>query len=255
MQVKVLGCSGGIGAARRTTSLLVDDDVLLDAGTGVMDLDLEQLRRIDHVYLSHCHLDHIAALPLMVDSVGALRERPLVVHARESCLITLDEHIFNWCIWPNFYVIPTPQQPFLVSEHIAVGETVELSRGRRLSFLPVEHTVPALAFHLSGGEGSLVFSGDTTRCDAFWDAVNAIPDLKYLIIETAFTEQEKAIALASKHLCPSMLAGELEKYKGGAQIYITHLKPTQEAAIMEQVRQVAGKWSPRRLEMGMTFQI
>ena len=35
MQIKILGCSGGIGGNMRTTSILVDDDVLIDAGTGV----------------------------------------------------------------------------------------------------------------------------------------------------------------------------------------------------------------------------
>ena len=41
MKFRVLGCSGGIGARARTTSFLVDDDVLLDAGTGVEDLSID----------------------------------------------------------------------------------------------------------------------------------------------------------------------------------------------------------------------
>ena len=81
MKVRVLGCSGGIGARARTTSFLVDQDVLLDAGTGVEDLSVEDLAAIDHVFLTHSHLDHVAALPLLVDSVGALRDKQLVVHA------------------------------------------------------------------------------------------------------------------------------------------------------------------------------
>ena len=75
MQVRVLGCSGAIAKDCRTTSFLVDTDLLVDAGTGVGDLTLEEMAAIDDVVLTHCHLDHIAALPLMLDAVGARRTR------------------------------------------------------------------------------------------------------------------------------------------------------------------------------------
>ena len=44
MKLRVLGCSGGIGGRHlRTTSLLVDNDILIDAGTGVGDVSLAEL--------------------------------------------------------------------------------------------------------------------------------------------------------------------------------------------------------------------
>ena len=81
MRVKVLGCSGGIGGGGRTTSLLVDHDILIDAGTGLVDLSLPELVAIDHVFVTHSHLDHIAALPLMIDAVADLRDAPVTIHA------------------------------------------------------------------------------------------------------------------------------------------------------------------------------
>ena len=57
--IRVLGCSGSIAAGSRTTSFLLDDDVLIDAGTGVGDLTLDELARIDHILISHSHLDHV----------------------------------------------------------------------------------------------------------------------------------------------------------------------------------------------------
>src|SRR3569623_560346 len=60
MQLRVLGCSGGVGQGLRTTSLLLDNDVLIDAGSGVGDLSLDEMARIRHIFLTHSHLDHIA---------------------------------------------------------------------------------------------------------------------------------------------------------------------------------------------------
>src|SRR5207342_2805390 len=73
MKLQVLGCSGSIARDCRTTSFLLDDDVLIDAGTGVGDLPLEALARIDHILLTHSHLDHVLGVPLLADSV--LRRR------------------------------------------------------------------------------------------------------------------------------------------------------------------------------------
>ncbi|MDZ7752035.1 MAG: 3',5'-cyclic-nucleotide phosphodiesterase [Gammaproteobacteria bacterium] len=255
MRIKVLGCSGGIGGNRRTTSFLIDDDTLLDAGTGVMDLEVDELVRVGRIFLTHTHLDHIAALPLMVDTVGAMRSAPIILYASCAGLATLKAHIFNWYIWPDFFRIPDADSAFLTSEVFEEGETFDLGAGRRIRALPVNHTVPAVGYAVSGPSGTLVFSGDTTRCPAFWKTVNAIKDLKYLIIETAFSENEKSIAEASKHLCPSMLGAELAQYTNTAPLYITHLKPREEDLIMEQVHEVAGEREVHRLEKGQLFEL
>jgi ribonuclease BN (tRNA processing enzyme) len=132
MRIRVLGCSGGIGGANlRTTSLLVDDDILIDAGTGVGDLSIAELTRIDHVFITHSHLDHIACLPLMVDTVGELRERPLTVWTTGPTLEVLRRHIFNWSIWPDFTEIPSAEKPFLRFREIRVGEEIDMRRALR----------------------------------------------------------------------------------------------------------------------------
>jgi ribonuclease BN (tRNA processing enzyme) len=86
MRIEVLGCSGGIGDGRQTTSFLIDDDILLDAGSGVTRLSRAALARIDHVFLTHSHLDHILSLPPLLDSVAGERSQPLQVHATPEVL-------------------------------------------------------------------------------------------------------------------------------------------------------------------------
>ena len=106
MKVRVLGCSGAIAKDCRTTSFLIDGDILIDAGTGVGDLTLDEMRGVDHVFLTHSHLDHVAALPLMVDAVAARRRQPLQIHALAGTISALKAHIFNDVIWPDFSRIP-----------------------------------------------------------------------------------------------------------------------------------------------------
>ena len=96
MKLRVLGCSGGIGGNLRTTSFLLDHDVMIDAGTGMNELSLTELSVIDHVFITHSHLDHIACVPLMVDSVGFMRDHPLTIYATAETLDILREHVFNW---------------------------------------------------------------------------------------------------------------------------------------------------------------
>ena len=103
MQVRILGCSGGISGGLRTTSILIDNDVLIDCGTGVGDLSLEELGSIKHIFLTHGHLDHIAFIPLLVDSAfDALVSGPVTIHLQVETLEMLRQHIFNWQIWPDF---------------------------------------------------------------------------------------------------------------------------------------------------------
>ena len=252
MKVRVLGCSGGIGAGMRTTALMVDQDILIDAGTGVGDLTLEQLARIDHVFVTHSHLDHVASIPFLVDTVCWMRERPIRVHAIRETLQTLREHLFNWKLWPDFTQIPDPARPALEFHEVEVGRTVELG-GRRITPLPADHTVPAVGYAVQGAGGALVFTGDTQGGAALWEAVNALPDLRYLIIETAFSNKERAIAAASRHLCPATLAEQLGLMQGTPEVFVTHLKPGEVALTMREVSQAAGRWKPRMLENDQEF--
>jgi ribonuclease BN (tRNA processing enzyme) len=198
MKLKVLGCSGGIGGkGLQTTSLLLDDDILIDAGTGVTGLDLSQLSRIDHVFLTHSHLDHVACLPFISDSAGELRDKPLIVYATAETRSILEAHIFNWLIWPDFTVIPTPEQPLMRFQTVRPGETVCLG-DRKITVLPAVHTVPAVGYQIDSGAACLVFTGDTMTNDALWRQLNDIVNLRYLIIETAFANRDIDLAKLSR---------------------------------------------------------
>jgi len=238
MRIQVLGCSGGIGDGRHTTSFLIDDDILLDAGSGVTTLAREALRRIDHVFLTHTHLDHILSLPLLLDSVAGERDRPVLIHATDAVLDILKAHLFNWRIWPDFSGIPTEASPFMRYAPLREGETVTLG-ARAFTAIPAHHVIPAVGYLLRGTRASLLFSGDTASHDALWQVANDSADLAHLLVECSFGDDQADIAEASKHYCSSTLATDLARLRTGPQVWISHLKPGGETAIMTQLAAAA----------------
>ncbi len=265
MQIKILGCSGGIGGDLRTTSILVDHDILIDAGTGVGDLSMDELLAIDHIFVTHSHLDHIAFIPLLLDTVMGIRTEPVTVHATQETLTTLRTHIFNWQVWPDFNAIPNTTDPFLIYNEVKLGETITL-KGRKFTPLPANHVVSANGYHVDSGENSLVFTGDTTVCDALWTEMNEISNLRYIIIETAFSNSEYELAAVSKHLCPSTLVAELKKLKSNSisrytvnqvpvEVYITHLKPGEGEVIMQEIAASGLTPCPQALKNNQIFNL
>lgn len=248
-QLRVLGCSGGIGGENRTTAFLLNQHILIDAGTGVGDLQLAELLAIDHVFITHAHLDHIACLPLLLDSVVGARANPIYVYATAQTIDLLRKHIFNWLIWPDFSVIPSAAQPSLVFVEHELGQDITLGEVT-ITPLPAIHTVPAVGFALDSGESSVVFSGDTITGPDFWQAVNQLDTLKALIIETAFADKEHQVADAAKHLCPSTLAEQLRHWRGNAEILITHLKPADSELTIQEVLALDHHHPIRRLLQG-----
>lgn len=234
MRFRVLGCAGSIAGNRHTTSFLVDDDILIDAGTGLGTLPLDALTRIDHVFLSHSHMDHVALLPMLIDSTISQRQQPIVVHAAQPTLETVSEHVFNWKVSPDFREIRVQGHLAVSFSVLELGKPVKID-GRSLTAIPVDHSIPTVAYHVDGGNGSLVVASDMTVSDAFWPAVNAIADLRYLLIETAFQDSRLDLCRLSGHLCPSLLEEELRRLERPVEIKITHMKPSAAAQIRREI--------------------
>ncbi|MCK7493138.1 MAG: 3',5'-cyclic-nucleotide phosphodiesterase [Comamonadaceae bacterium] len=256
MKVRVLGCSGGIGGRHlRTTSFLVDHDVLIDGGTGVGDLSLAELAVIDHVFVTHSHLDHIACIPLLVDTVGDMRNRPLTLYATEATLQILKNHVFNWSIWPDFSEIPSVENPVpRATSRSAWADTVTSRRAPHHDPAGQRHTVPAVGYQLDSGAASLVFTGDTThQRRAVEGRQQEIRNLRYLVIETAFSNREKKLAIMSKHLCPEH-AKRSHKLQHSPEVFVTHLKPGQIELTMQELEENIGDFRPRMLQNNHVFE-
>lgn len=249
MQLRVLGCSGGTGPGLRTTSYLLDKSILIDAGTGVGDLSLEEACAVRHVFLTHSHLDHVAGLPLLVDTVFCCLSTALIVHAQPVTIQALKDHLLNWTIWPDFAELPDKDNAKLAYAPMEVGDVVEVD-GRTFEMIPGNHVVPSVAYVVSDGEKTFCFSGDTTTNDTLWAGLNARESLDLLIVECAFPNKLEELAGLAKHYCPKLLAADLAKLQHRPRLGITHLQSGGEDLIYAECEEAIRGFDMFRLTHG-----
>ena len=255
MRIRVLGCSGGIGAGSRTSALLVDNDVLIDAGTGIGDLQLGEIDSIRHVFLTHAHLDHIAGLPMLVDSVFEEDfDKPLTVYAREETLRAIQDHLFNDVIWPNFAKLPSAERPMLRYEVCSPGDTITIDH-RNFYAVDVMHTVQTMGYTVQNSGGVFAVSGDTKTNETLWPVLNACDDLRVLVIEVSFPDEMSQLASDAGHYCPSTLAKDLERLQHEPEIWLTGMKPGEEERILEQVLSAAPNKKIQMLSRGTILKV
>lgn len=242
MQLRVLGCSGSIASGSHTSTFLLDDDILIDAGTGVGSLTVDEMARIDHIFITHSHLDHVVSIGFLADTVMRRRQRsglpPVQVHALPATLDALRRHVFNGIIWPDFSALPSPSTPTLAFEPLHTGETITVG-DRCIEALPAEHSVPGVGYAVSlAKEPNRVwaYTGDTGPCAALWQRLNAL-DVVALIAETAFSNDDAQLAHISGHHCPATLLEGLSELHQPTTVYLTHIKPGEIEAVLHSLTQ------------------
>lgn len=235
MKVKILGCSGGIGSSElQTTSILVGNDTVIDAGTGLVSLTLEQLATVNNLFLTHSHMDHIAACPLLIDSTSDSRTKPLTIYALQETINALRAHIFNWLIWPDFSELTINNVKSLEFKTIKVGEVIDLAEGGKITVGPADHQVPACSYLLEGKRDKLFFSGDTCYDENMINFIHQNSP-QHLIIECAFSKNEAQVAKLSKHMDTGEVSRFIKAVGNKCRFYITHLKPSQRDLIMDEI--------------------
>ena len=235
--------------------MLIDDDVLIDAGTGIGDLALEDIDSIRHVFLTHAHLDHIAGLPMLADRVfDANFEMPLTVYAREETLRALQDHLFNDVIWPDFAQLPTPEKPMLLYRVCGPGDTVTIGH-RDFYAVDVKHSVPSLGFTVQNSGGVFAVSGDTKSNETLWPVLNHCDDLRVLVIEVSFPDEMAKLAADSGHYTPKTMTDDLRRLRHDPEIWLTGMKPGEEERIYQQVLSAAPDKNIRMLSRGTVLSV
>ncbi|WP_024301757.1 3',5'-cyclic-nucleotide phosphodiesterase [Pseudogulbenkiania sp. MAI-1] len=237
MRVTILGASSGIGRPAHTTSFLLDDNTLIDCGTGVGSLEVAQLLRIERVLLTHSHLDHCGFLPLLADVHAGHNGPGITVHSQQATLNAVKQHLFNGVIWPDYTTTPSAEAPYVRLQPLEVGDTVALSGGMATA-LPAAHSIPAIGWLIEGEWRALAFSGDTGPCPAFWQWISQVPSLSDVLCEITYDDDHLEQARRYGHMAPSLLAPLLDPLPPAAHLWVSHLDPGEEPRMMQHIRAI-----------------
>jgi len=227
VDLRVLGCHGGETATHRCPAFLLDQRMVIDAGSITGVLSLEEQRRIEFVLVSHAHLDHVRDLAMLSDTRTQQGGPPLTVASTAGTLKVLREHFFNDRLWPDFSRIPTREQPTLIYRELLPGQSTQLGEHTVTPVL-VDHTVEACAFIVERGSSAIAYSGDTGPTERLWHALDQRPNLKALIMEVAFPNSQAPLARISGHHTPDSLEQELRKMPERHRdlpVLLFHIKP------------------------------
>lgn len=234
MRLRVLGCSGAERPGHFSSAFLLDDSILLDAGTVGTALTEEEQWRIRHIFVTHAHLDHIKGIPLLADNViiSGLKHE-VVVHGIPEVLRALREHLMNNVIWPDFSVIPSPNAPVIRYQEVTPGEDVAVE-GYLFRATRVNHSVPAVAYTVQKGARRITYTGDTGPTFELWAQPGR---LDALIVEVSFPNHLEELALLTGHLTTRLLEAELKKMPLlPKRILITHPKPQYHETIRAELK-------------------
>lgn len=252
MRIEVLGSFGGQSATCRTTCLLINGEVALDAGSLAESLPIERQRRVGTIVLSHSHMDHTNSLPFFVENVYDTEAAEIVIWASRATIYALRKYLFNNDAWPDFTRLPNNLLPAVRFRPFTDEEPVPVD-GVRFTPVPVDHRVPTHGFLVEQNGSAVLWSSDTGPTVRFWEIANQTPNLKAVCIETSFDDSMREVAELSQHLTPASLRGELRKLERDVPVYLHHLKPP----CIERIHsQVAALGDPRIrfLEQGRTYE-
>lgn len=241
MKIRVLGSSGAEFPDYRLPAFLVDEVMLLDAGTIASTLTAREQWKIKHVLLTHSHLDHVRGLPFLADNIIITgKSHRVSVYSTSSVLKSLKRNVLNWRVWPDFTAIPNPDDGVLKLQPIAAGRKKVIGK-YTVTAHKVEHTVPAVGYIVENNKGSkLLYVGDSGPTERIWRAVDG--SVCCAIIEVSFPNSMEGMAVRTGHLTARLFENELRKMKAVPQrIFVSHIKPQHRKVISREVRAIGMK--------------
>ncbi len=238
MKIRVLGPYGGDMPGCFMTAFLLNDRLLMDAGTIGQVLDLKDQLGIRDVLISHSHLDHCNALPFFAVNIFSNDAPPVNIWALQPTLDSIQNHILNNQVWPDFTKIKKLNgTPVFELRRMLEKEETRIN-GFQVIPVRVNHPVVTSGFVVTEGGKSLVYTADTGITEEIWEAANDAPNLRGIITEVSYPNKMQKLAETSGHLTPAELKKELAKIrrKLDIPIFIYHMKPEYDAEIRKEIK-------------------
>ncbi|MCH9813910.1 MAG: GAF domain-containing protein [Epsilonproteobacteria bacterium] len=246
--IRFLGTGGSKKECTGSSCVLVSENIVIDAGNILNGLG-DGAKYIEHIFLTHSHLDHISDIAFLVDIYFQERHTPLKIYGLKETLEALNEHVFNWDIWPDFKEIS-----LVKAEHKSI-EFIELELNKEYVFnnvslkpIALNHTVPTCGYVIKKRDFSAIYASDTYLCDSIWYEANENSHIDSIIIDVSFPSEMEELADHSKHLTPKLLKEEQQKLtRDDLNIYVTHVKPNYRDIIEKELEILNVLWGEGRV--------
>ena len=237
MKVKILGCSGSEAISRKPPGFLVNDVLMLDAGTITTALNVDAQSRITDILISHSHLDHIKAIAFLADNIIGRITKPVNICSTAPVLDAIRTHLMNNIIWPDFTKIPSADAPVLAYRPIEVMKPFTVAELNVMA-IPMKHPVPATGFLVSDAKSSILYSGDTGPNKVLWEEAAKAKNLKAIMVDTSFPNSMDFVAKLSGHYTPQQLHDDLvaANLNLDVPIYCFHIKPAHQPKVLGELR-------------------
>lgn len=254
MRLKVLGAYGASDAEHNLTGYLLDDWFAVDAGTLTSKLSFAQQGRIQGVFITHPHADHIRDLPHLIHNRFSQSAPTLTVFATRDVMDLLTKNIFNGVIWPDFSTLISPLSNKPVVQYRA------LTPGKRVMFndiglmaVPVDHAIPAAGVIVEINGQAIAFTGDTGPTSEIWKRTNKTENMLAIVTEASFPNDQQSLADETAHLTPQTFGDELKKITVDAPVYASHRKIPFERDIESQIKNLRDRRARVLLEKNYTL--
>ena len=254
MRLKVLGAYGASDAEHNLTGYLIDDWLAVDAGTLTSKLSLAQQARIQAVFITHSHADHIRDLPDLIQNRFSWNAPPLTIFAAKDVMQVLSDHIFNGLVWPDFttFISPHTGKAAVCYRALTNGKRVTFN-GAALTPVAVNHQIPASGVIIEMNGQAMTFTGDTGPTNEIWKRTNKIANVVAIVTEASFPNDKQTLADDSAHLSPQTFGDELKKITVDAPVYASHRKIPFERDIESQIRNLRDRRARVLLEKNYTL--
>jgi cAMP phosphodiesterase len=241
MDLRVIGCHGGETPKHRTSAFILDDRLAVDAGSLTSGMDLKAQCALEACLVSHAHLDHIRDLATIADNRAQNGCAPLLIAGTKQTIAILRKHFFNGLLWPDFTKIPSARTP-TIAYVVLKPEVPTQIAGYTVRAILVSHTIETCAFVIRSKDGAIGYSGDTGPTKRLWEVLNETDDLRALLMEVSFPNEEQKVATLSGHHTPQTLGPELLKYKNAKDLptLLYHIKPVFQAKVEREVAKLKG---------------
>lgn len=235
MKVTLVGSSVTSAAqAQFASTYLIDDCVAIDAGTLGFIGELSTQRAIQHVFLTHPHLDHLASLPIFLENVYVRGPVCPTLYGSEFTRQILAKHLFNEVIWPDLFRLSEQESPFFHYRLMESGDSLALDR-LRITALQLNHVVPCLGYVVEDHRSAVGFVSDTGPTEAVWEFLARVPNLKAVFLEAAFPNELAWLARKAGHLTPDWFASEYRKLQRDIPVFAVHIKPASSDQVIRQL--------------------